>query len=137
MGLYLSVDRVVIPTIADGDCGPDAMCLLLHRSRTLRSRQVVRHELAAFLLKHSMNQALIHSMCLLIEVPRNLGACARSRSCFFFSSRKLANAMAMASRLVMQAMVMAPAFLALSWRCDHLAVCRWMPEQCTAKYQER
>ena len=64
---YLSQGRVVIPTIADGDCGPDAMCVLLNTHRTILSRQKLRHTLAAFLLKHAQNRALIHTMCALCE----------------------------------------------------------------------
>ena len=71
--LYLSHRRVVIPTIADGDCGPDTMCVLLHMNRTLHNRNTLREELAAFLLKHSHNRALIYSMWSLLELERHIG----------------------------------------------------------------
>ena len=71
--LYLSHRRVVIPTIADGDCGPDTMCVLLHMNRTLHNRNTLREELAAFLLKHSHNRALIYSMWSLLELQRHIG----------------------------------------------------------------
>ena len=64
---------MVIPTVRDGDCGPDTMCTLLAMPRLLRERTRIRHELAGFLLKHSSNRALIGSMFGLAEVPKHLG----------------------------------------------------------------
>ena len=37
-GLYLSLQRLVVKTIADGDCALDAMCLMVGVPRTLASQ---------------------------------------------------------------------------------------------------
>ena len=80
---YFSLGRMVIPTVRDGDCGPDTMCTLLAMPRLLRERTRIRHELAGFLLKHSSNRALIGSMFGLAEVRKHLGLFElECRGCF-------------------------------------------------------
>ena len=39
LAFYLSLNRLVLRTIADGDCGVDGMCLMLGEPRTLASRK--------------------------------------------------------------------------------------------------
>ena len=42
--LYLSLSRLVLKTVANGDCVLNAMCLMLGSSRTLASRKTIRRE---------------------------------------------------------------------------------------------
>ena len=45
---YLSLARQVLTTIADGDCGLDAMCLMLEGPQTLAKRERIRYECSMF-----------------------------------------------------------------------------------------
>ena len=45
--IYLSVNYIVLETIADGSCGLDVMCLMLGRKREKAVRQALRWELGA------------------------------------------------------------------------------------------
>jgi len=71
--IFLSVDRIVIETIADGNCGLDVMCLMLGLRREAQVRQSLRIDMGAFLLAHIGNRAMISSMYLLGEVDRHIG----------------------------------------------------------------
>ena len=59
---YYSLDRIVIPTIDDGDCALDVMCFMAGMDRRLASRASVREQLCRFLLRHAGDRALIASM---------------------------------------------------------------------------
>jgi len=56
---FLSVKRHLISTVADGKCGPDAMCIMLGLRRTAMQREALRLDIALFVLKHNANRALI------------------------------------------------------------------------------
>lgn len=71
--IYLSLGRIVIPTVADGDCGLDVQCLMLGAMRHKALRDSLRCELAAFALAHMGNRALIASLYRLVEVKEHLG----------------------------------------------------------------
>ena len=70
---YYSLERIVIPAIADGDCALDVMCLMAGMDRRLASRASVREQLCRFLLRHAGNRALIASMYHTGEVSTHLG----------------------------------------------------------------
>ena len=71
--IYLSLGRIVIHTVADGDCGLDVQCLMLGAMRHKALRDSLRCELAAFALEHVSNRALIASLYRLAEVSEHLG----------------------------------------------------------------
>jgi len=72
-GLYLSLHRLVVKTIADGDCGLDAMCLMLGVPRTLASRRTIRHDCSKFARTNVGNRALIAMLHTTGEMHENLG----------------------------------------------------------------
>ena len=72
-GIYLSVGRIVVYTVADGDCGFDAMCLMLNVPRRLTTRTGLRTDIGRFLLQHAGNRAVIAIMHTLVEVSVHFG----------------------------------------------------------------
>ena len=70
---YLSLNLAVVETIADGDCGLDAMCVVLGVPRRREVRQTLRGELVAFCLKHANNRALAACLYGLREIVVHLG----------------------------------------------------------------
>ena len=70
---FLSVKRHVISTIADGNCGLDAMCIMLGLQRTAMACEALRLDIALFVLKHNANRALISALYHLQEVSRHMG----------------------------------------------------------------
>ena len=70
---YLSMSRIVIETVADGDCGLDTKCLMLGLQREREVRRALRWEMGAFLLRHIGNRALLSSMFSLGEVSKHNG----------------------------------------------------------------
>ena len=70
---YLSLDLHIVRTISDGDCGLDAMCLMLGWNRCKQNRDRLRSELAAFALKHIGNRAFIAMLHTLGELSSHLG----------------------------------------------------------------
>ena len=66
--VYLSFNRIVTRTVADGDCGLDVLCLMSGLSRCQLQRDSLRTELSAFILKHAGNRALISILYQLVEV---------------------------------------------------------------------
>jgi len=71
--IYFSLCMCVIETIADGSCGIDTMCLMLGLRRSSQARNHLRCEVAAFVLKHIGNRALVAVMHSLGEVHKNMG----------------------------------------------------------------
>ena len=71
--IYLSLGRVVIKTIADGDCGLNVMTLILGRRRLKEIRNSLRLELCAYALKHAGNRAFIAGLFSLGETSEHLG----------------------------------------------------------------
>lgn len=71
--VYLSLGRMVMETIADGDCGLDVMCLMIGWPREMASRRSLRCELCAFALEHVGNRALVAAMHALAELRGHLG----------------------------------------------------------------
>ena len=55
--VYLSLGRMVMETIADGDCVLDVMCLMVGCVRDMASRRNLRSAMCAFALKHVGNRA--------------------------------------------------------------------------------
>ena len=70
---YLSLPHQVVKTIGNGDCGLDAVCLMLGRPRSLQSRKNIRTALVAFALKHIGNRALIAMLFGVAELEHHLG----------------------------------------------------------------
>ena len=70
---FHSVKRHLVSTIADGNCGPDAMCLMLGLRRTVEVRDALRLDIASFVLKHNANRALISVLYTLNEVTKHMG----------------------------------------------------------------
>ena len=70
---YFSHNRVVLQTIADGDCAIDVMCLMIGAFRRLAARTAIRIELGDFLLRHAGNRSLIACAYTLREVSCHLG----------------------------------------------------------------
>ena len=71
--VYFSLERFVIPTVVDGDCGLDVQCLMLGARRHRDVRTTLRWELSTFFLRHTGNRALIASMFHMGEVAEHLG----------------------------------------------------------------
>ena len=70
---YRSVDRIVLETVDDGDCGLDVLNMMAGSERRLESREELRNEIARFLLKHAGNRALIAMLRDLGELSHHLG----------------------------------------------------------------
>ena len=70
---YLSFARHVIQIVADGNCGLDVCCMMLHQLRGRLQRNKLREELSAFALQHAGNRALVASLSGLGEVKKHLG----------------------------------------------------------------
>ena len=70
---YMSLSRLVLKTVADGDCALDAMCLMLGSPRTLASRETIRHACAGFAGTHINNKALIAMLNRTGEMTEHLG----------------------------------------------------------------
>ena len=71
--MYLSLNRLVVKTIADGDCALDAMCLMLGVPRTLASRKTIRRECGLFARSHIENKALVAMLHTTGEMSEHLG----------------------------------------------------------------
>jgi len=71
--MYASVDRILLETVADGDCGADVLNMMTGLERRLEVRDALRHEMAGFLLKHVGNRALVAMLRDLGEVGVHLG----------------------------------------------------------------
>ena len=71
--VYFSLDRIVVQTVADGDCGVDVQSLMLGAGRTRRVRQRLRTELCGFALQHVGNRALIACLFGLGELSEHIG----------------------------------------------------------------
>jgi hypothetical protein len=71
--MYASVDRILLETVADGDCGVDVLNMMTGLERRLEVRDALRHEMAGFLLKHVGNRALVAMLRDLGEVGVHLG----------------------------------------------------------------
>ena len=71
--MYLSLGRVVVPTVLDGDCGLDVMCLMSGAPRRAAMRTSIRHELCSFALAHAGNRALVAAMWSTAELQHHLG----------------------------------------------------------------
>ena len=54
---YSSMNRIVLETVGDGDCGLDVLNMIIGGERRLEARQALRQEMAKFLLKHVGNRA--------------------------------------------------------------------------------
>ena len=63
----------IVQTVTDGDCGIDAMCLILGWSRTLDNRKSIRRTLVKFCAKHQGNRALIAMLASCGELSTSLG----------------------------------------------------------------
>ena len=72
-GLYLSLNRIVVFTVADGDCGFDVMCLMIGAPRRVTTRTKLRTCVGGFLLKHAGNRAVVAAMFGLAEITLHLG----------------------------------------------------------------
>ena len=72
-GTYLSLDLHILPTVVDGDCGIDALTLMLGWERSARNRKALRLELAAFAFKHLGNRAFIAMLYGVGELTQHLG----------------------------------------------------------------
>ena len=70
---YLSLSRVVIETIADGNCGIDVMCFMLGLPRQTEVRRGLRWDIGAFVLEHLGNRALIAALWTLGEIGEHVG----------------------------------------------------------------
>ena len=71
--VYLSFGRMVMETIGDGDCGLDAMCLMLARRLCKQKRDSLRSALAPFAFKHIGNRAFIAMLHSVGELSSHLG----------------------------------------------------------------
>ena len=71
--LYFSLGRIVVVTIADGDCGLDVQSLMLGALRASRVRQRLRTELCDFALRHVGNRALIACLRSMGELTEDVG----------------------------------------------------------------
>ena len=49
------MNRIVLETVGDGDCGLDVLNMIIGGERRLEARQALRQEMAEFLLKHVGN----------------------------------------------------------------------------------
>ena len=70
---YLSLGRVVIPTVLDGDCGLDVMCLMAGAPRRAAMRTSIRQDLCSLVLAHAGNRALVAAMYMTAEIQHHLG----------------------------------------------------------------
>ena len=70
---YLSLDLHIVRTVADGDCGLDAMTLMLGWERTAANRKALRIELATFAFKLQGNRAFIAMLYGVGELTQHLG----------------------------------------------------------------
>ena len=67
------MDRIVLETVADGDCGLDVLNMMTGSERRLEVREALRQEIAGFLLKHVGDRALIAMLRDLGELDITLG----------------------------------------------------------------
>ena len=67
------MNRIVLETVGDGDCGLDVLNMIIGGERRLEARQALREEMAKFLLKHVGNRALIAMLHDLGEISKHLG----------------------------------------------------------------
>ena len=58
---YSALGVAIIPTVADGDCGPDTMTMMLGRPQTFESRRNLRLEIGDYLLER-VNEPWMHDL---------------------------------------------------------------------------
>ena len=63
-----AIGVAIIPTVADGDCGPDTMTKMLGRPQTFESRKKLRLEIADYLLERVREPWMHDLMACLQEV---------------------------------------------------------------------
>ena len=78
---YNGMGVILIPTVADGDCGPDTACLMLGIERTLDTRCRLRGEIADFLAERAHTNWMIDLMAACQELSADEVAKARSGGC--------------------------------------------------------
>ena len=71
--VYLSFNRIVTRTVAEGDCGLDVLCLMSGVSRCRLQRDSLRTELSAFIVKLAGNRQFISILVQSVEATEHLG----------------------------------------------------------------
>ena len=71
--VHLSLDRIVVPTVTDGDCGVDVQSIMLGVPRTRRFRDLLRTELCDFTIRHVGARALIACLFAVGDLSDHIG----------------------------------------------------------------
>ena len=72
---YLDRGQMAVPTVTDGDCAFDVMCVMAGEERTAKARADLRFEVADYLMRNPENAALHRVLkgCLSSMTPTMVG----------------------------------------------------------------